>query len=601
MHHHRFRWPAFAAIALVAGAASIASGINNATPRSLNGLPATDTLMGGFVVGLRGEGVGGGLSATTRSWIGLLEVDSDDRRADTNGFVADHPALSGQLSVLPGALSDFAPDASFTPIAGGSAGHGMGVAGIALSNDGTNTGMSPRSRWTGSLSDDLANLFYSSTRGSPNPTIPGDWAQMTQSMTRLVVDLPNNVINASIQYNLFPTPNADPTQPDPWNQTRAIVAGDFTGNTYPGKMFDSAAFNRDKIVVLAAGNSGGLPSITTDGYNSIVVGALVDVAGQGMNNVNVANYSGRGAIGAAGSERNAVHIVAPGSNITSAAWDHPGANPDFANIGSGTSFAAPIVAGVAANLWSAGAQAAANNARTDKADAFDNNHRVIKSVLLNSARKIDVGVGGGASVAWAPAATDFSDPNNRKVTRPLNDTVGAGELDANEAWLQYREKNTTAPDGRTTVRFWDTDVITGNTNSIEHRSNNANNFQLAVGTRIWSLTATLTWDRHLQNPAGAAMPLSNLDLFFRYSLDNGTTWLNILTSASLRDSTEHIHLTDLPDYGLNTIYSIGVANAGLGAGILNEPYALSVRFVIPVPGGTVVAIVAVAFGSRRRR
>jgi len=600
MHHHRFRWPAFAAIALVAGAASIASGINNATPRSLNGLPASDTLMGGFVVGLRGEGIGGGLSPSTRSWIGVLEVDSDDRRGNTNGFVPNHPALGGQLSVLAGSLSDFAPDGSVTPIAGGSSTHAMGVAGIALSNDATHTGASPRSRWTGSLSDDIANLFYASTKAVPDPTVPADWAQMTQSMTRLVVDLPNNVINASLWYNNFPTPGPGAA----WSNTRPVVAADFTGNTYPGKMFDSAAFNYDKIIVLSAGNSGAAGiGIHADHYNGITVGALVDVAGQGMNDVRVAGYSGRGAIGAAGSERNGVHLVAPGSNITSVNWDFPGANPDFVNIGSGTSFAAPLVSGVASSLWSAGAQAAANNALTDKNDAFETNHRVIKSVLLNSARKISVGVeGGGAPVAWAPAATDFSDPNNRKVTRPLNDTVGAGEVDANEAWLQYREKNTTAPDGRTTVRFWETSTITPNTVSSSWDSNNpASDFAMAAGTRIWSLTATLTWDRHLQNPANAAMPLSNLDLFFRYSIDNGATWKNILTSASLRDNTEHIHLTDLPDYGLNTIYTIGVANAGLGAGIQNEPYALSVRFVIPVPGGTVVAIVAAAFGARRRR
>lgn len=578
-------------VALVAGSSLSARAVVNTVPRALNGLQASDTLVNGnFQVGLRGAGVGNPIDVTKQAWIGILEVDSDDRRTTTsgiatNGFDNTHPALAGAFDIA-GSINDAVGDNAVAAMGGS---HATGVAGIILSRDGTNTGMATRARGVMGLSDDIGRLFYAGTKQNPDPAIPADWSQMQASLNYLN-NFPSNVINASIQYNLIPTGAAT---------NRAVVQADLNGSGYPSKMFDKLSFGSDRTFVVAAGNSGGLPSLAADIYNGIVVGALVQVpGGGGTADLAVANYSGRGPLA---NGRNGVMIVAGGSQVTSTAWNHAGANPDFINIGNGTSFAAPLVSGAAGILWSAGKQAMDAGARTDRNDPFVNNHRVIKAVMLNSARKISVAIqGGGAAAPWSPGMVDPGD--NTRWMRPLNYDVGAGELDTRAAWRQYREQNVPNPSGEMTRHFWDNDTnITPGVSSIAYPSGSSN-FVLPAGHWITSMTATLTWDRQVTDATAAAPGLSDLDLRFQYSTDNGMSWLNILSSVSTVDSTEHIFKEGLASFGAGTIYRLNVEVFSLAAGIVNEPFALAVRYnTIPTPGALALALVGVFAAGRRRR
>ncbi len=581
-------------LALAAGTTFSASAVVNTVPRALNGLVAADTLVNGnFQVGLRGAAVGNPIDVTKQAWIGILEVDSDDRRTttsgvSTNGFDNTHPALAGTFDII-GSINDAVGD---NAVAANGGSHATGVAGIILSRDGTNTGMATRARGVMGLSDDVGRLFYAVPRTKlvPDPAIPADWSQMQASLNYLNT-FPSDVINASIQYNNIPTGAAT---------TRAVVQADLNGAGFPSRMFDKLSFVSDRTFVVAAGNSGGLPSLAADIYNGIVVGALVQVpGGGGIADLAVANYSGRGALA---NGRNGVMIVAGGSQVTSTAWNHAGANPDFINIGNGTSFAAPLVSGAAGILWSAGKQAIGAGARTDHNDPFVNNHRVLKAVLLNSARKISVAVqGGGAAVPWSPGLVDAGD--DKRWLRPLNYDVGAGELDTKAAWKQYREANVPNPNGEMTRHFWDNDTnITSNVSSISYQSNLFGNFIVPAAEWITSMTATLVWDRQVTNATLAAPGLSDLDLRFQYTTDNGLSWLNILSSVSTADSAEHIFKTGLASFGANTIYRLNVEVFGLAAGIVSEPFALAVRYnTIPTPGALALAFAGVFAAGRRRR
>jgi hypothetical protein len=583
-----------AVIALVAGLAAPALAVNNSVPRALNGLPATDVLTGGFTVGLRGAAQNN--NVTQQAWIGILEVDSDDRRTTnaaiaTNGFDNTHPALNAAFDIG-GSISDFAPGGGAAALNGGL--HATGVAGIILSRDAANTGMASRARGVMGLSDDIARLFFAGTKPTPDPAVAADWSQMKSSLDYLR-NFPTDVVNASLWYNRIPTAN----MAVPFDQrVRDVTQADLNGSGYPSLMFDNFAFANNKIFVTGAGNSGpGVLSLTADVYNGIVVGALTPVGT--ASEVRVATYSARGPLAGG---RNGVMIVAPGSNITSTAWNHAGANPDFINIGNGTSYATPHVSGAAGILYSAGRQAIGNNAKTDRNDNFSVNNRLIKAVLLNSARKIgDTDQATvGPPAAWSPGAVDPN--NNKRWTHPLNYTVGAGELDTNDAWKQYREATTITGPASSTRYWWDEDTFDFTGGETQYESGRFNNFSVPGGQWISSFTATLCFERHVTNPLAAAPALSNLDLYFEYSTDRGLTWNLILASVSTSDSTEHIFVEGLGNFGFLTIYRVRAFANNLAAGIASEEYALAVKYTtIPTPAAASLLAAMGIVSIRRRR
>lgn len=591
------------ALVLAAGLAATAApalAINVTVPRSRSGLQATTQVNkaggGMLTIGMRGDAPTH--DATKQAWIAVWEADSDDRRtnlagaSNQNGFAANHPFLRGNF--LGDGVRDFAVDGNAAPAAG----HATGVAGIILSTHGTNRGMASRARGVVGLHDDLARVFYAGGGRHPSPTAAADWTQMKASGDWLNA-YPANVFNVSTGYANKPNPNfGTPGQ----LASVPIVQGDLNGSSYPTKLIDFYAHTSDRVMVVAAGNegtsNGGLLTYPGDNFNGITVGALAQVGATGV--AQVASYSSYQPLA---SNRNGVHIVAPGTQITSANFNHQKANPNFVNIGNGTSFATPHVAGAAAVLWSAAEQGRSGGGVTDKGDSFDNDHKLIKAVLLNGADKIPgsrAGGGGGQPTVWTPGRVDAADAT--RWLNPLNYVVGAGELNANEAWKTMREASWEGAGDNAKSRFWDIDTITSSTTSIGYRTDLYDDFSLESGHWITSLTATLTWDRHVVNPALAAPGLSDLDLRLQVSLDGGDTWTNLLSSVSVVDSTEHVYLTGLGRQGDGAIYQLLVENYSLAAGITSEEYALAVSYTsIPAPGAAALLGLAGLLAAERRR
>ncbi len=544
--------------------------INDSVPRARNELPETDSIKkaggGNVTIGLRGDAPTH--DVTQQAWIGIWEADSNTARAKQNGVNSDHPSLTSRFFAN-GRFdaSDGDPTDEY--------GHGTGVAGIILSTDTIFEGMAPKAHGAAGMFDDAMRL-HPNKRDTCNKD---HWTETRQAGNRLE-SYPCNVINGSWGINRKPKPG------DP-NKGISIVQADLNGSSFLSKLVDKYGFVDDRVIVMAAGNNGdgsgtrnGLLNIPADHFNGLTVGALVDVAGQGMNIVRVAKYSSY--LPLAGG-RNGVHLVAPGSNIWSTAHDHGGTNK-FIGIGNGTSFAAPHVSGAAGILWSAGEQAMDKNCRTDHDDPFANDHRLIKALLINSARKIPGAREGDPSppTKWEPGEVDPT--NNKHWLHPLNYVVGSGELDTHEAWLEYREK----PEWHGVKyenRWWDEYFFTPSTIEVVYITNIFDDFILPDDHWITDMTITLCWDRHITDPETAALGLSNLDLSFLYSSpDDVGNWVEILASVSSNDSTEHIFLEDMKKYGDDVDYQINVSNSGLAAGISLENYALAVHYwTIPEP------------------
>jgi len=202
--------------------------------------------------------------------------------------------------------------------------------------------------------------------------------------------------------------------------------------------------------VVAAGNSGDNPNTVGSpgsGYNNITVGALQN---DGANNYDaVADFSSRGpqdygdhVNGLVPGVRAAVDIAAPGTSLVSAFYGGAsGANDpkaggsgvgdptDYAEDNEGTSYAAPINAGVVALMHSAA------QAQALPADSRDT--RVIKANLLNAARRIP---------GWDNGQVAHPNGNGGvHTTQALDWASGAGAVDADRTWDQYITGQTDIP------------------------------------------------------------------------------------------------------------------------------------------------------------
>ncbi len=222
---------------------------------------------------------------------------------------------------------------------------------------------------------------------------------------------PTDVINTSFGFD------------DPAGVLPETIAMDALARAHPQTTF-----------VVAAGNSG--PGANTVGgpasaYNVISVGAVGDGTMAGINQV--AFFSSRGPQDFAGnpagnvvipSVRAPVDIVAPGYYIVLATYNGPGTDPNAAIIGSGTSFAAPIVASGVALLDSLSYHLSANLFYP----GFENTRdaRVIKAVLLNSADKLP-GWDNGQHLVNGVTRTE----------QGLDMAQGAGRINLNRAFDQY--------------------------------------------------------------------------------------------------------------------------------------------------------------------
>jgi hypothetical protein len=299
------------------------------------------------------------------------------------------------------------------------------------------------------------------------------------------------------------------------------------------------------LFVAAAGNSGpGPDQVASPGsaYNNLSVAAL----GPNPPYDRPAWFSSGGPNdyadpinGTKNDARQVVDIAAPGENLA-VAWygGETGGNgatglpmgpiggPDFYTRGgvSGTSLAAPTVAGSAALLYDAAYDLFAGNA--DARDA-----RVMKAVLMNSADK---------TLGWNNAQSTH--PNGLGgvlTTQGLDNRVGTGRLNLSTAYDQFLTGTTDVADilggnlGIVNDIGWDFGLVSsGLTNDYYFES------PLDAGSMF---TATLTWfrDRRI-NDSNSVFDDSFDDLNLElWSVEEGVPLSLISESRSLYNESEH--------------------------------------------------------------
>ncbi len=301
------------------------------------------------------------------------------------------------------------------------------------------------------------------------------------------------------------------------------------GSTSDAVYWDWLMHEKNVLLVSSAGNSGGQLVTPADSFNGIAVGAY-DQATQARWNGSAYRLNG----GAQGAEvRGKPDILAPG------VWIGDGISYDGYYF-LGTSFASPHVAGAAALLT----DYASSHASSDQLD-----HRGMKAILLNSARKRQIAfpevlspqssdsaaadatfdrdylkcTAGGCALAssssaaltatWTPAGWT-SGGSTFSVDKPLDDEQGAGFLDATRALINLAG-GSHAP-GPVAGIGWDQDTIQPTRRALAaHLCNRpgAGRERISHGNpclgprSLWSRTATVS-STMMMRTRSASWPIS---------------------------------------------------------------------------------------------
>jgi hypothetical protein len=177
----------------------------------------------------------------------------------------------------------------------------------------------------GSAPDASYYLFVTEDALSENPVEESYWVEAAEMADSLGVDL----INTSLGYFQYDDPDYNYTYADMDGETAFISRG------------AAIAFSRGMLLVTSAGNDGADAephiSVPADAINTLTVGAVDE-------NEQYAYFS---SIGPSADGRIKPDVMAKGLGDTYA-------NPDGTiSTGNGTSFSAPVMAGVVACLWQA--------------------------------------------------------------------------------------------------------------------------------------------------------------------------------------------------------------------------------------------------------
>jgi len=285
------------------------------------------------------------------------------------------------------------------------------------------------------------------------------------------------------------------------------------------RVADLMTFRHDVLYVAAAGNEGnqtgtagdGFGTITNPGYayNALTVGATSRASGYQR----LSRFSSR----AAPNARVKPDLVAPGERILGAR-----ATSDTAFLErSGTSYAAPMVAGTVALLHEHGIRKGTSTLPV-----------VMRAVTMNSTNKSVEDLGG---VRWD------RNPNLGKGAFSISNQTGTGQLDSMQAYEQYNAGRFGATYvGDTLVGTnvplvgWDVgDMLgaTGVANSSDYLTQKA----LRKGTY---LTSTLTWNRDVNTrPAGGATDESPEKWVYRDLNDFDLGVSELGTGATIRQQS----------------------------------------------------------------
>ncbi|MCE9609497.1 MAG: S8 family serine peptidase [Chthoniobacter sp.] len=413
------------------------------------------------------------------------------------------------------------------------------------------------------------------------------------------------VSGASVVNNSWGSNPTDAAQLNGSSFGESLLMDEYAG--YAGKAGGTTHGYLDRLMVISAGNSGedtGLLGSPADSFNGLSVGALdvVNPAASGLFDTGrapvarVAPYSSWRPLA---DGRAGVHVVAPGTNLWSTlAINYANQNDLVAGVASGTSFAAPHVAGEAALLYGA----TSGLFLTDKGTLlFGADHKLIKALIINSAVKIPgLDATGAAQTTWQPGLVTTTNGVPNAVV-PLNYAVGAGSANAREAFEQLREA---------TGSFWEMDTLL---TSGTERFYTFGTGKFVSGSPdqpfLLSLTATLVWDRHVDftvstDPLDESLGdvtkdlLSNLDLILQQETAPGV-WEDVYMSAGTLDNVEHIYL---PALAAGANYRLDVRGTAIAEPAIGENYALVVAYgTVPEPGVAGLLILGVfVVGARRR-
>lgn len=454
-----------------------------------------------------------------------------------SGIDINHPALTGTVS---SGLPRFVAQQNFVTTEPGNSGddvfgHGTAVAGQILSRDATFSGVATDARYINARVLDSTNSFSTDA-----------WVV---NGTGFAIANGANLLNLSLGY----------------------FNSNTSGNSLLSLMADYISFGRRIPLTISAGNAGNSgnprPQGPGDAFNVFSLGATSLASNYGR----IVSYS---SYGPTGDGRNKPDIAAPGDQVTTANDDWE-TQSDF-NVWSGTSFAAPNMAGILAAQMEYG-----------MTHSLSIDPLVLKATTMNSAEKIQDRNG----AAWQPG---FFNTTGGMLTaiRPLNDSAGVGQVDGLKLFQQYSPGE--KPPGPVEPIGWDLGSIS-----------NADTTDYILGELLpgSSLTATLAWYRHVgwtdnngnqridsADAFGLTEALENLNLsIFR----DGSL---IARSVSSVANLEHLYLTGL----LAGFYTVQVSRVTGVAG--SEEFALAwFGTPVPEPLSTTLACGVVLLLSRQRR
>ena len=378
------------------------------------------------------------------------------------------------------------------------------------------------------------------------------------------------------------------------------------GNDYFAIAIDAMVAQSGKVMVFAAGNSGPTAQVNSpaSGFNSIVVGSLGSITDANPYNAPSSFSSGgpndfflpTSTDGSSGTNipgvRAVVSLAAPGENFIAAAYTGDTTETSEYSINaSGTSYAAPTVAGGATLVVDAGKNLYANDPK-----AIDG--RVIKAVLMNSADKTQ-GWNNGQQLVNGVITT----------TQSLDYATGAGRMDLNQAFTQYTAGTNDVPGlggGVVQPIGWDYGNV-----SLGSPNDYPIDLPLSGGSIF---TATLDWF------AIDSLDASNSDYDVTYgkfdTLDlqvwtdvDGQPGTLIAQSDSLYNSTQHLYFPLPADgmYLIQVVWGRAIYNllpAGDPNNTTSDDYGLAwsdVAIPEPTSGALICLAVTSCLGRRSRR
>lgn len=340
----------------------------------------------------------------------------------------------------------------------------------------------------------------------------------------------------------------------------------------------SAQSSVHDVLYVVSGSEESVPlDVPQDNFNGITVGASERIDGEGafrrVSTINILDFD------AEPGSRTSIDIIAPGVDLTLAGQG----NDEL--IGSGTSFAAPHVTGTVALLQEyADAQILTVGGPHWTSDA--NRHEVMKTILLNSADKMN-GVHGSARTVVRKDGTPFILTSAGVFSDiSLDEEMGAGHLNAKSAYDNFSAGQHAA--GTVPAVGWNYGAV-GAGNTDEYIIDQPVSKYVAI---------TLAWDRQVVKtsdgpylvgddffdydssvPNGLDTVMSNMDVFLTRISDG----VRVDASDTLHDNLEHIFF-NVGDNPAN--YKIEVVHTGAGPTEAQD-YALAWwagELPAPVPG-----------------